>query len=433
VDSVLAVAVIATLIALNGLYVAAEFAIVGAPRLAIERRAREGERIARAVHRILEHPREQDRFIATAQLGITFASLGLGMYGEHIVADWIAAGLETFGAAAWVSAPAVATITAVIVLTYFHIVIGEMVPKSLALQRAERTVLWITPPMLWTKALLYPIVVVLNGIGNAVLGLLGAGRQPATHERYYTPEELDLVVRESEEAGALPAGSGRLMHEIFEFGDLVAGQVMTPRVHVTGLPIGSTTAQLEEVLRGSPHTRYPVFKDDLDEVIGVIHIKDLLRLILAGANLDETHARPMPAVPETASLDAVLTMMRRDRTQLALVLDEHGGMAGVVTLQDLFEEVVGRVDEPVPGSVDIRVDETGRLRVPGTARLEDVGERLGVELRHDDVESVSGLVLTLLGRPPRVGDSVRYAGLRFQVTAVRGLGVAESAVQRVRP
>ena len=432
-DSVLAVSVIAVLIALNGLYVAAEFAIVGAPRLAIERRAREGERIARAVHRILENPREQDRFIATAQLGITFASLGLGMYGEHIVADWIAAGLETVSAAAWVSAPAVATITAVIVLTYFHIVIGEMVPKSLALQRAERTVLWVTPPMLWTKARLYPIVIVLNGIGNAILRALGAGRQPSSHERYYTPEELDLVVRESEEAGALPAGSGRLMHEIFEFGDLVAAQVMTPRVHVTGLPLGSSPAQLEEAVRASSHTRYPVFKDDLDEVIGIVHIKDVLRVILAGENLRETHARPMPAVPETVSLDAVLTIMRRDRTQMALVLDEHGGMAGVVTLQDLFEEVVGRVDEPAPGSVDIRVDETGRLRVPGTARLEEVGERLGLELRHDDVESVSGLVLTLLGRPPRVGDSVRYGGLRFEVTAVRGLGVAESAVQHVRP
>src|SRR5688572_6813824 len=151
VDSLLAVLIISVLILLNGLFVAAEFAIVGAPRLAIERRAREGQRLAQAVQRILEHPQEQDRFIATAQLGITFASLGLGMYGEHVLAEWIASAIESWGPLRWIGAHTVATVIAVIVLTYFHIVVGEMVPKSLALQRAERTVLWITPPMLGTK------------------------------------------------------------------------------------------------------------------------------------------------------------------------------------------------------------------------------------------------------------------------------------------
>ena len=430
-SAVVAVAVIAALIVLNGLYVAAEFAIVGAPRLAIERRARAGQRVAGIVHRILEHPREQDRFIAAAQIGITVASLGLGMYGEHVVAGWIAGGLEATGVARWVAIHAVATVIAVVILTYFHIVIGEMVPKSLALQRAERTVLWITPPMLATKMLIYPLVIGLNGIGNAVLRLFGVDRQTATHERYYTPQELELVVRESEKAGALSADSGRLLREIFEFGDLTAGQVMSPRVRVTGVPIGSAPAAVEQTLRTSPHTRYPVYEGNLDRITGMIHVKDLLRLILAGEAVQPRHARVMPTVPDTAPLDAVLALMRRERAQMALVVDEHGGTAGVVTLQDLFEEVIGRVDESGSPSGDVYRDPAGRLRVPGTARLDEVGEHLAVTVQHDDVDSVSGLVLTLLGRPPLVGDTVRYAGLAFEVTAVRGNGVGECAISRV--
>jgi len=431
VDSLVTVLIIAALILLNGVYVAAEFAIVGAPRLAIERRARAGERLARAVHRILEQPREQDRFIATAQLGITLASLGLGMYGEHALAAWIAGALEAWGPPRWVAAHAVATVAAVVVLTYFHIVVGEMVPKSLALQRAEQTVLWITPPMLWTKRVLYPLVIGLNAIGNGVLTLLRLDRQTATHEKYYTPDELELVVRESELAGALSAESGRLLREIFEFGELTAAHVMAPRVHVIGIPVGSSPAEIEEVLTKSPHTRYPVYEQDLDHVLGMVHIKDLLRLIMAGRGVEPEDARPIPTVPETASLDVVLHVMQHERTQMALVVDEYGGTAGIATLQDLFEEVVGRVaDDPASGAADIREDEAGRLRVPGTARLDEVGERLAVELRHDDVNSVSGLVLTLLGRPPRIGDRVMYGGLLFEVTATERYGVAECAVSR---
>ena len=428
-DSVAPVLVIAALILLNGVYVAAEFAIVGAPRLAIERRARAGERLARAVHAVLQEPREQDRFIATAQLGITLASLGLGMYGEHVLAQWIAAALDDWGASRWLAAHTAATVVSVVILTYFHIVIGEMVPKSLALQRAESTVLWITPPMLWTKRILYPLVIGLNAVGNGVLRMLGLDRQVPTHEKYYTPEELELVVKESELAGALSAESGRLLREIFDFGELTAAQVMAPRVHVTGIPAGSSAAAVEDVLRRSPHTRYPVYEGDLDHVLGLVHVKDLLRLIIAGRGLEPGDARPIPTVPETTSLDLVLALMRRERTQMALVVDEYGGTAGIVTLQDLFEEVVGRVsDAPAPVADEIRRDERGRLRAPGTARLDEVGERLGVQLHHADVNSVSGLVLTLLGRPPRPGDRVRYAGLQFEVTAVERYGVAECAV-----
>lgn len=432
-DSLLAVVVIALLIAVNGLFVAAEFAIVGVPRLSIQRRARAGHRIAGIVQAILQKPQEQDRFIATAQIGITVASLGLGMYGERVVAAWIAGALEMWGPPRWLAAHALATVLSVTLLTYFHIVLGEMIPKSMALQRAERTVLWITPPLLAMKILFYPLVIGLNAIGNAVLALAGIDRRTASHEQYHTAEELEFVVRESQEAGALPAELGRLLHEIFEFGDLTAGEVMTPRVRVTGIPAGSDAKSIEHTLRTSPHTRYPLFEHHLDGVLGVVHVKDLLRLVLSDQGVHPGHARAMPTVPATAPLDAVLAVMRQQRAQMALVVDEHGGTAGIITLQDLFEEVVGRMGEAGSPPTEFATDDAGRLIVPGTARLDEVGERLTVTLSRDDVDSVSGLVLTLLGRPPRVGERVTYAGLVFEVTATHGLGVGQCAVSRIRP
>ena len=180
-------------------------------------------------------------------------------------------------------------------------------------------------------------------------------------------------------------------------------------------------------MQASIHTRYPVYERDLDQVLGMVHVKDLLRLILAGQGLEARHARAFPTVPETAHLDAVIAAMRRERAQIALVVDEHGGTAGIVTLEDLFEEVAGPMDDSA-APPQMSPDAAGRLRVTGTSRLDEVGERLGMTLEHEDVDSVSGLVLMLLGRPARVGDAVRYGDLRFEVTAVHGLGVAECIV-----
>jgi CBS domain containing-hemolysin-like protein len=420
--------IITALILLNGIFVAAEFAIVGAPRAAIERRAATGNRLARAVQAVLEHPRQQDRYIATAQLGITAASLGLGMYGEHVLADGLFHLLGGAGLPQWVVSHGVASVIAVAVLTYFHIVIGEMVPKSLALQYAEHMVLWITPPMLWTRNALYPFVIGLNAVGNLVLRVFGVNRQEHSPDQYYTPDELQLIVQESEQLGALRTESGQMLQELFAFGDRAAEEVMVPRVRVTGIPLGTTPAQVRELLGRSPHTRYPVYEGDLDHILGMVHIKDLLGVLLRNETIDRTHARPLPLVPEAAELDSVLSTMRRERTQMVIVLDEHGGTAGVVTLEDLFEEVVGDIEEGPAGLPDVYRDAEGRLHVPGTMRIDELGQEFGLELEHEDVDSVSGLILMLLGRPPNVGDRVRYDRLQFMVTAVKGHGVEECAV-----
>ena len=222
------------------------------------------------MQRVLRDPRRQDRYIATAQLGITVASLGLGMYGEHVLADAFYHWFERRACRPGSRRMASRVSLAIAILTYFHIVVGEMVPKSLALQRAERMALWITPPMLWILTLLFPIVVALNGIGNAILRVFGVNRQQQTADQFYTPEELQLIVQESEELGAIRSESGQMLQELFEFGDLTAGQVMVPRVRVTGIPVGSPPANLRAILQASPHTRYPIYETDLDHIVGMI-------------------------------------------------------------------------------------------------------------------------------------------------------------------
>jgi CBS domain containing-hemolysin-like protein len=422
------VIIIIVLLLVNAFFVVAEFAIVGAPRSAIDARASRNDRLAKLVQGVLDDPRRKDLYIATAQIGITLASLGLGMYGEHVVADWILQAIGESTWALWLAAHGFASIVAVSILTYFHIVVGEMLPKSVALQSAERIALWLTPPMLWIQTLLYPFVIALNGIGNAILRPFGIHHDVDNADQYYTSEELQLIVEDSEEQGALRAESSQVLQELFEFGDRTAGEVMVPRVRITGIPVGAGPGDLRQILGRTPRTRYPIYEGDLDHIVGTYHIKDLLRLLLNGQAVTAAGARPAPVVPETALLDTVLATMRRERAQFAVVIDEHGGTSGVVTLEDLFEEVVGEIDDSPERRSGPQRDGAGRLRVPGTMRLDDLGQAFDLDLTHTEVDSVSGLILTVLGRPPTVGDSVRYDRLELEVTAVKGHGVEEAAV-----
>jgi CBS domain containing-hemolysin-like protein len=428
------VLIIAALLALNALFVAAEFAIVGVPRTAIERRAQQGSRVARLVKGVLADPRRQDRFIATAQLGITVASLGLGMYGEHVLADWIFHHIEALaGSASWAASHTLATVLSVAALTYLHIVLGEMIPKSLALQSAERTVLWITPLMRAINLAVYPLVVALNAVGNLMLRLVGINRSEGSSDHHYSPEELALIVDESEEGGQLRAEAGRMLRELFAFSDTSAREAMVPRVRVTGIEIGTAPEDVRRIAMVSGHTRYPVFDGDLDHIVGYIHIKELVALVDAGRVVTGRDAHPIPQVPDTAPLDDVLATFRRHAAPMAVVFDEHGGTAGVITLEDLFYEVAGEIPEGAADVQSIAPDGTGGFFVEGTVRIDKVGEALGVELEHPDVDSVSGLVLAVLGHLPAVGESVEYDHVRFEVTKVEGHGVGEARVAHVVP
>ena len=424
--------VVVLLVLANGFFVAAEFAIIGAERTNIEHQAAGGSRLAQRVARILESPRRVDRYIATTQVGISVASLGLGMYGEYTLAEWLAVRFEPLGITRWIAAHALASVVAIAILTYLHIVLGEMVPKALALQRANRTVLYVSPAIEALERALLPLVVGLNGIGNGLLRLAGVTRQNVEAERYHSPEELQLIIEESQEGGMLRGESGRIVRELLEFSDLTAGQIMVPRVRTVGIPDGATTDRLRAVIRSSSHTRYPVYTTDLDHIAGSIHIKELLRHLQSGQPVKAAVARALPHLPRTAALDEVLAAMRRNRTQMAVVMDEHGGTAGLITIEDLFEEVVGEIEEGRTRTPIAR-DAAGHLLVRGTVRLKDAGDAIGVDLEHPEVQTVSGLVLALLGRPPVRGDSVSWKGARLEVTAVAGRGVTDARVTLERP
>jgi len=424
--------IILLLVIANGLFVAAEFAIVGASRASVEHQASQGHKLAQRVAYILEDPTRQDRYIATTQVGISVASLGLGMYGEHVMAEWIVLQLAPFGELRWITAHTLASVIAVAVLTYLHIVIGEMVPKALALQRAEKTALYVSPIIMALQTAFLPVIVVLNAMGTGLLRLIGVRRQEVGSERYHTTEELQYIVEESQEGGMLRGESGRILRELFEFGDLTAGEVMVPRVMLSGIEVGASTEELEEIVRRSPHTRYPVFEGDLDNIVGSLHIKQVLRQLIAERPVTVRDARRLPYVPGPMLLDEVIATMRRYRAQMAVVMDQHGGTAGLVTMEDLFEEVIGDIQEGA-GRTSIVREGAGRILARGTVRLEEAGAALKCTIEQPKVTTISGLVLLLLGRPAAVGDVVTWQNARVEVAAVAGRGVADAVVTRVLP
>lgn len=423
--------IVLLLVLLNGLFVAAEFAIIATSRPAMATRAAHGDATAARVVRVLGDPLLLDRYVATAQIGITFASLGLGMYGEHEVAGIIERWLEQLGVAgpdAWATSHGVSVAAAIAVMTYLHIVLGEMIPKSLAISHAAATARWVTGPLLAIGLVLSPLVRTLNWLGNHLLGLVGFRRRRSAG---VSSEELESIARESRAEGLLGPESARVLQELVDFSELTAAEAMVPRVRVVGLPLGADREAIARVIGAQPHTRYPVYEQSLDRILGTVHIRDLLVLLAERRALGARELRETAYLPETAKLDDVIVAMRRVRNQMVVVMDEHGGTAGTLTMEDLYAEAVGDVEEGAEDVPDIIPLGGERYRVQGTLRLDTFGDALGLELEHPDVDSVSGLVLAELGRPPRLGDSVSWKGIRFDVSRLHGRGVAEAIAWRL--
>jgi CBS domain containing-hemolysin-like protein len=420
--------VILLLVLLNGLFVAAEFAIIGVRRTQLEPLAERGNRVAEQLVNTLSRPGQQDRYIATAQVGITLASLGLGMYGEpqiaHFVEPYLAVLMGTDAHAGLVTS--LGYVLGLGALTYLHVVVGEMIPKSLALSAPVRTALAVGMPMRVSRAVLSVPVGVLNAIGNGLLKLL---RIPpvSAHSQLYSPEELEIIVDESTATGLIEPGERELVHNIFGFGERQVDEVMTPRPKIRAIELNTPLNEILALVVESQYSRFPVYEADMDNIIGILYLKDLIRQQMrARGNFDiRLLLRPALVVPEHYPVIKVLAAFRRQRSHMAVVIDEFGGTAGLVTVDDVVEEVMGDVgDEFDRSPAPIQRLPDGSAVIDGLMSIEDVNTHFGLRLYDQYYNTIAGYVLGRLGRIGRVGDTVEVDGVRLVVEALDGLRIA---------
>jgi CBS domain containing-hemolysin-like protein len=398
------------LVALNGFFVAAEFAIVKVRPTQIEPHARNGTVRGRVAQHLVHH---LDAYLSATQLGITLASLALGWIGEPAFA-WIVRPVVGLVPGATENLLHSASLTvAFLTITVLHIVLGELAPKSLAIRKAELTTLWVAIPLYSFYKVTFPIIWVLNHTANGLLKLVGiepVGEAQLTHSE----DELRLLLS-SEYAGKLSSQKRELLDNVFELSHRVARQIMVPRADVTYLALSHGFEENLKTARESEYTRFPLCTEHLDEVIGLVHIKDVFRAEPAPKTLEEVK-REITFVPETMPLDALLRRMRQERLHMAAVVDEYGGISGIVTMEDVIEEIVGQIqdefDEEIP---DVMPVGDGVYRVSGTTLVMDLEEALELELSDRDEDTVAGLVLSELGRSPRVGDKVVVGTAEFEV------------------
>ena len=411
--SLLGVLAVFALVGANGFFVAAEFALVKIRTTRVEQLVAQGNRLARIVQQQTTH---LDNYIAATQLGITLASLALGWIGEPSLAHLIEPLFQWVGngVAAQDIANTAAIIISFILITGFHIVLGELVPKSIALQRTERVSLFIAAPLLVFSSVFRPFIALMNGVGNAIVRLLGFSTG-GEHESVHSVEELEIIVKQSRQAGVLDAEEEVLLRHVFDFSDKVARDILTPRSDIVAVEARTSLDEAARVCFASGYTRLPVYRETLDQIIGVLHAKDLLHAReSAGAATPaiETVMRPASFVLESQHLDDVLALLRREGTHMAFVVDEYGQVAGLLTLEDVLEEIVGEIhDEYDTGEdIPIRRREDGVWVVAGSESYENVRAATGLpEIPEDErgqYATLPGLLMLRLGRVPRVGDRV---------------------------
>lgn len=420
-EALVLLAVLSALLALNALYVAAEFAAISVPRPVLEVQAEAGEGWARRLLDLVATPERQDRFIAVAQVGITLSSLGLGMYGEHSLAAALEPYLHGLGGLSGVAAHGVASAIALAFLTFWHIVLGEMIPKSLALLHPLATARTLMVPMQVSAFLMAPLVWVLNGTGSFVLRLLG---QPVSQNSplVYSNEELEMLVEESHQEGLLETDQRRMLRRALDFGAIRVSEVAVPRGRVVGIPAEAGRQEVLEIVREQMYSRYPVYRESLDHVVGLLHVKDLYPLLLQEREFCAADvARPVPHLPQSAPLDATLETLRTQRINAAVVVDEFGQTAGMVTLEDLEEELFGEIRDEFDADEESAVRELpgGGWLVAGELSVRALEELLGTEVS-TEADTVGGLFQERLVRPARSGDTLEIEGFRLVAREVEG-------------
>lgn len=420
------------LVLANAFFVAAEFALVAARRTRIEAMVRRGDRKAKRVQAALH---DLYRQLSAAQLGITVASILLGYVAEdtvaHLFRDWFALLPPLL---AFLTRGGVASIVAVGVVSFLHVVFGEQAPKAWAITYPEQTSRWVAAPLVFFSWLTRPFTDLLNWSAGRVVRLLGLKVATAGElDRIHSPEELRMLVEQSKKRGKLDADDARLLEGVFEFSEKTAREVMTPRTDMVALPAELTLAEAADQVAVAGRSRYPVYGESLDDILGVVHAKDVLAgLRSADVKTVRGALRPAMFVPGTREVEDVLADMKRQKAHLAIVLDEFGGTAGLVTMEDLLEEIVGPIyDEYDQPSGDLRAAATGGAPlIAGATSIRDVNRTFGLELDERDYTTIGGFLFGALGRLPKVGDQVAVKGAVLEIADMEGRRVGKVRVVR---
>ena len=409
---------VGVLILLNAFFVAAEYGLVTARRTRIVELQHQGNRRARDVLRITSDP---PRFIAAMQLGVTLTSLGIGALGEVALSRLFDRAISTL----------LAVLLAYLVLTFLHVVIGELVPKGIALGHSEGTALFVSAPVRFFFIVMRPVVWFLEAATEIVLRWLGL-KPPGADDDVLSEAELRMLVSQSTQHGEIEQQEQEMLYKVFDFADKEAKDVMVPRPEVVALSIDLPPEQCLEAVMDSPYTRYPVYRESLDNVVGILHVRDLFRA-LRDRGMHEVKVediiRPAHIVPETKDLAALLAEFRRANQHMAIVVDEYGDMEGIVTLEDLLEEIVGDIEDEfdLPDESIEQIDEDTVI-IDGTFPIDDFNERFKTVMPDEDYHTMAGFVFGLLGRQPEAGDTINHDGMRFDVLEIEGSRILKLAV-----
>ena len=424
---------IVVLLLFNGYFVAAEFALVRSRRTRLDAMARNGDAKARLA---LRATASLPRLLSASQLGITLASLALGWVAESTLGESLAAWFGTLPLVIEQSLRvSIGAIVALASVTYLHVVFGELAPRAVALNHPEQLARWLAPPLMVFAWIVTPFIAILNRSSQAVLRVFGQ-RGDVLDEPVHSPDELRLIVEQSQEVGAIPTQDADLIEGVFEFSEKNAREVMTPRTEVVAMPIDATLDEALAIVEENAFSRYPAYDDSIDNIVGLVLAKDLLRVLRnppAGFTI-ESIMRDVHVVPGSREVEEVLSDFKRLKEHMAVVLDEYGGTAGIVTMEDLLEEIVGEIldeyDDPSPTEPAMVAGET---TVSGSVHIGEINERFGLAVPPDDYTTIGGYIFGSLGRLPVVGDRVTTGGATLTVRAMDGRRIETVAVDLQHP
>ena len=422
---------ITLMVFINTLYVAAEFASVSSRRTRINQMAASGNRFARLLLPVVTDSKALDHYVAACQIGITASSLVLGAYGQNTVATTLYPFLMELGNLAEPVAFSISTTGVLILLTILQVVLGELLPKSIAIQYPERVALATVVPMKWSTVIFQPFIWLLNGSGDLLLNMLGVDRSRG-HTHVHAPEEIELLVTESHHGGLLDDEEQQMLRNAFRLRELSARQVMVPRTRLVAVSVESTVDEILYKACEAGVTRVPLYESNIDNIVGFVHIKDLFELRLKGRQDPREVLRQVIQVPESLPVTEVWDILNKKRQYIAIVFDEYGGPAGLVSLEDLIEEIFGELQDEFDYEVPIiSSDREGRIHLRGNLLVTDVNEYLNLDLPDEEADTLGGLVFSQLGRVPAIGDEVVVGtpGVSIRVEGMEALSVLEVSLQ----